>query len=214
MEVIKDNSALRITLYPGSSGCAVVAFAGIGLALGAIPQEEFKTSLDGLDHDFYFVIDKQRRWYNGLDATIVALLNRQIRRRGTTKVATLGNSMGGFGAIIFAGQLLNCQAALAFVPQSSVDPAIVDWEHRWGEYRRGIEHWTCPDAVPLLREGVRYSLVYGAADGPDMRHAARFDAANLASLAVTRVPGVRHEVAKALKQAGRLRETIGEGLGL
>lgn len=208
-----ETDAVRVSYLPGSTGVAVVAFTGIGHAMGAIQTEEFRRAL-GSDrgqarHAAIFVIDRERRWYNdGIASPIAECVNGLMRRLGVRRCVTLGNSMGGFGAIVFARRLADCSGAIAFCPQSSVDPAIVPFETRWTEWRASIRRWEIRDAVTEIAPGIAYDLFFGADDQTDALHEARFSAAGCERLRIHRVANCGHDVSLHLKAQGRLRETI------
>ena len=60
MNVIYDSPRVAISHRSGQTGRAVISFAGIGLGLGGLPQEEFARTLSDNQHDQFFVIDKLR----------------------------------------------------------------------------------------------------------------------------------------------------------
>ena len=204
MELLVDDEACRIAHEPGDNRRAVIAFAGVGYALGGIQVEEFRRSLDGAHFDIYYVIDKERRWYNRCYDAVLAAINRSLAERRITETFTLGNSMGGFGAVLFAGALAECRRAIAFSPQSSVCPAIVPFEDRWREWTQHISHWGVPDAVPHMRRGLSYVLFFGAADTRDRRHVDRFAAGGAGETLLCRIEESAHGVAAEIKRHGLL----------
>lgn len=203
MELLLDDETCRIVHEPGDNGRAVVAFAGVGYALGGIQVEEFRRSLDGTHLDIYYVIDKERHWYNRCYDAVLATINRSLAERHIAESFTLGNSMGGFGAVLFAGALERCRRAIAFSPQSSVCPAVVPFEDRWREWTQHISEWRVPDAVPQIRPGLSYVLFFGAADMRDRRHIDRF-AAGAGETLLCRIEESAHGAAAAIKRHGLL----------
>ena len=203
MELLFDDETCRIVHEPGDSGRAVISFAGVGYALGGIQVEEFRRSLDGSQFDIYYVIDKERRWYNRCFDVVLATINRSLDERRIVESYTLGNSMGGFGAVLFAGAFAQCRRAIAFSPQSSVCPAVVPFEDRWREWTQHISEWRVPDAVPYMRPGVSYVLLFGAADRRDRRHIDRF-ATGAGETLLCRIEESAHGVAAEIKRHGLL----------
>lgn len=203
MELLLDDETCRIVHEGGDNGRAVVAFAGIGYALGGIQVEEFRRSLDGSHFDIYYVIDKERRWYNRCYDAVLATINRSLTERRIAESFTLGNSMGGFGAVLFASALERCRRAIAFSPQSSVCPAVVPFEDRWREWTQQISDWRVPDAVPHMRLGLSYVLFFGAADRRDRHHIDRF-AAGAAETLLCRIEESAHGAAAEIKRHGLL----------
>ena len=151
MDVLFEDDLLKVTFEPGSSGLAVISFTGI--SFGSIAVGEFKSTLtrSGLDNDIYYVFDKQRKWYNGPHAeTLVTVLNGAIASRGNEAVFILGNSMGGTGALAFAGEIERCVRALSFCAQTSINPGVAPFEVRWARCPATINGPS--DALPRVSE--------------------------------------------------------------
>lgn len=210
MAIELDNDDLLIKFEPGNVPLLVVAFTGIGHGMGAIQTEEFRKSLGSVMKDdkiFHIirVIEKRRLWFNhGVIEPITAHVNAIIAREGITRVVTLGHSMGAFGAIIFAKRFQHCTQAIAFSPQSSVQPEIVPFELRWQIWRQNIMQWDIPDATTELSPGVRYDIFFGTQDELDMRHAARFSQEESPNAVLHLIAGAKHSVVTQLKETGKL----------
>ena len=69
------------------------------------------------------MIDVNRSWFNGCFGTVVSTLNDMFEERHTRSVAAIGNSMGRFGALLFAKHLAGCYMAIAFAPTPLADHA-------------------------------------------------------------------------------------------
>jgi hypothetical protein len=208
MRILHKDDELEITHQSGDSQIAIISFSGIGMGLGGIQIEEFRKSLSGTSRHIYFVKDKTRHWYNSSFHKICDLLNEELSCRGIDYAITLGNSMGGFGAIIFAGQLRGCRCAIAFSAQSTVDPTIVPWEQRYRRYTNTVSHWAGLDAKNLLRPDVNYVLFFGDGDPLDIRHAKRIAAAESPNLTIYVFPSAGHDLADYLKREGVLHHLI------
>jgi hypothetical protein len=105
-EEIKNNSDIII-----------VTFAGIGKKYG-ITQFEFVSVLDRLDCDQLYIKEEIPSWYQ--DCFIDLLLYLKVKIKKYKKVIFIGNSMGGYGAILF-GSILNINKIIAFAPQTFLD---------------------------------------------------------------------------------------------
>ena len=208
MQILHESDEIEISYEPGISGTAIVSFSGIGLRMGGIQIAEFRKSLAGMSNHLYFVKDKTRHWYNSSFDEITKLLNEDFEQRGVKNVLTLGNSMGGFGAIIFAGRLSGCRSAIAFAAQSSVDPSIVPWEQRYTKYTDTVSHWAGLDASKLLAPDVNYTLIYGDKSGIDIRHATRMAETDCPGMSMYLIVGAAHAVAGFLKRNRVLRLLI------
>lgn len=200
--IVVETEKLRITSTSGDTDVAVVAFSGVGMELSRIPRAEFVTTLRGTTHSQLFVVDRARSWYNATAADIIAVLAPLLARY--RKVVTLGNSMGGFGAVYFASRLPKVRSAIAFSPQFSVQAAIVPGERRWGEYRSGIASWTVRHAMEGAGVDPELLLFFGPEEQRDDRHRALFREHATGRTAIFDILGARHGTARRLKRAGLL----------
>jgi hypothetical protein len=199
-EKVRYQSAqIVITHHSGTSGCAIVSFTGIGLGVG-VPPEEFARTLASNSHDHFFVIDKNRSWYNGCAQEIIGNLSPMLER--FRAVFTLGNSMGGFGAVYFSSRLPNCEAAIAFSPQFSIDPKVVK-ETRWKQYRRNISRIEIGHAM-VGANPERKMYVFIGTKGPDARHAKRFATHATPGLRLFQATNLKHHFVQILRDKGSL----------
>jgi hypothetical protein len=210
VDVLLDDDDISITFEAGESRTAVVSFTGIGHRLGAIQTPEFQKTLGGVraSGNVYYVIDKKRRWYNGLEDKIQRTLASHMARRRIAEVYTLGNSMGGFGAILFAGRLPHVVRAVAFCPQSSVNSEHVPFEKRWQAFVQAIPSWTVPDVLPRMTRKVEYLIFFNGGDGLDRCHADRFIASAPKSATVWLLDGHTHNLTSGLKDKGLLGDIL------
>jgi pimeloyl-ACP methyl ester carboxylesterase len=199
-EYILRSENVDILFQHGTANYAVISFAGIGLGLGGLQTTEFSRSLGNTTPTFY-VIDKTRSWYNSTYDVIVEALAAALETRKLAYAATVGNSMGGFGAMLFAEALSGMTISLAFAPQSSVCRTLVPWETRWQNWTGRITAWTIPDLAPRLGR-VQHHVVFGSNDPLDRRHAARLAASR--NVKLHEVSDCGHDVAAVLKQRGQL----------
>jgi len=206
--VVFEDEEIEITHDRGNSGTAIVSFSGIGMKMGGAQAEEFRKSLSGTAHDIYYVKDKSRHWYNTSFDRIADILNQDLARRRIRHVLTLGNSMGGFGAIAFAGRLKGCHSAIAFAAQSSVDPSIVPWDRRYRRFTDSITQWAGLDAAKLLVPNINYTLFFGDVSPIDTRHARRMARVGCPTMSIYVMAGAGHGVAGFLKRHGVLHELV------
>ncbi len=205
-EVLIDDADLRIAFLRGdlADAPAIVSFTGIGHGLGGLQVEEFARTLTGRpgQHDLYFVIDKNRSWYNRGSDKLEAVLLPHLAGR---KLATIGNSMGGFGALLFAARWPGCEAAIAFVPQYSVHPDVVPDEIRFHEWVRAIDDWRFATCIGDAPATCRRLVFFGLGQPHDMKHYALFQAARSPGLEVFGIEGSMHDLAAHLRGKGALR---------
>jgi len=219
--VLFEDDRLRIRFEEALSDKeAVVSFSGIGAgaygvrdlrSLASAPTDdqnptqidEFRKSIAG-SKNVYYVTDKRRFWYNGIENQILDILNADLTERRTKRVLALGNSMGGSAALMFASRIKGCRHAIAFAPQSSVHPDLVPFEKdRWDQYRSRITEWTTPDPIAALEGGTRrYYVFYGMDEKRDEQHIQRILARGLPNVIIYGIQNCGHEVALYLREHG------------
>ena len=196
-ETIYENANLRLTLLPGGNKRLIVSFTGVGREMGGIQTDEFigTASAKG-KNTVLFVTDKKCTWFNSSDVfanTLQTIFKIQDRMQPRQTV-TLGNSMGGFGAMLFA-RLIGAQKSIAFSPQATIDPNLIH-ETRWKMFRKNIKdiHW------PLVPFGARtdYFVFSGVLDG-DSDHLDLLPQQK--NLRIYRLP-FKHDAALELKRRG------------
>ncbi len=157
------SERLRISGLAGRKPRLVVSFAGIGKPEERHQAEGFigSASQGGRNH-VLFVADTLRSWYNdpGIRDEIVAAVAAYRHEHGIEETATIGNSMGGYGAMLLAGAL-GATTCLAISAQYSADPAVVPEEVRWREYRERIARFTCPPLEEALSPDCTYYVLHG-----------------------------------------------------
>jgi hypothetical protein len=207
MVPLLDDPACAVFLddRPGD-GC-LVSFTGIGHGTGGLDVQRPEFLKAGIEGPRLFVIDKTRSWGNHLDlARIAGAIAPHAEGR---RVATLGNSMGGFLAVLCSGPL-GAARCLAFSPQWSVDPACVPDETRWATYRAAIRAFRYSNLAGAFAPGCRYDLIFG--DDPLERMHADCFPARLSNVALYRIIHGNHEIAATLKAAGCLHDAVAASL--
>lgn len=201
--LLSDREVL-ITWLPGQSRTLVLVFAGQGAARRGRDRLEFPdvASAQGRNH-VLFISDLARSWYSrpGLCERIAGVVRGFMATHGIVDVAALGNSMGGFGAILFCKYLPIANVA-AFVPQISMVNEVIDGP-LWASSRARITDAVEKDLGPILSGSrCRFSLVYGDHDEDDNIHRARVPLAGNVEVLVIR--GCDHKVARWIKDRGML----------
>ena len=203
--VIHEDEALRIGLLEGTNDRLVIAFTGRGLGHGAIPAEEFAVAARGDGNSIVFVADKKMLWYQSeaTEAAILSEVQAIIDRLQPASIVTIGNSMGGFGAIRFAAPL-GAKAAIAFDPQFSVKPGVVPGETRYGASARRIGSFRIESLADQFAPGVSYFVIHGI--DAEQRQAAAFpEGPGLNHYLLDDTP---HGTARALGRAGAIEPLL------
>ena len=116
--------------------------------------------------DAVHVLAARNDWYQDAD---MAGLFAAVRARGAgrPRVVTYGSSMGGYGAVRFAGRL-GASTAVAISPQLSVDPARAPFDSRWVQHGRRLRFlWEEPAPEDA---GLREAWVFYDPHDLDRRH--------------------------------------------
>ena len=203
LTLLFEDRHLRITAAEERAGRAIVSFTGIGMRMQSQPVEEFLKTLNTLwpDASKYFVIDKERSWYEHSFTQVVCRLVPLLARYD--EVVLIGNSMGGFGALLFSGLLPNVRKAIAFVPQFSVAPHITQGnETRFDEYLGRIDDFAIDHACVFPTPDVRRFIVFGEAE--DAWHVARYREHLGPRDAMLLIAGAEHGTAALLREKGLL----------
>lgn len=199
-----SSQRVRATSLQGTTPRLVVSFTGIGKANKAEQTEEFvATSHMGGQNHVLFIADTLRSWYNdpGIYEEILDVVERYKREHAIENVVTFGNSMGGYGAVIFAKDL-DANSCLALSAQYSPDPSVVPEEQRWQEYRDRISTFTRPPIDETVSPDCLYFVVHGGSR-LERPHWSRFPkAGNMHHYLADRVG---HALGKKMKQSGQIK---------
>ncbi len=205
-ETLIDDAELEVVWQDGRSDTLVVSFTGIGIKDPPQQMHEFPgtASRSGLNH-VAFVTDRRRSWFNrpGLVARSAdAVLNR-ARQVGIKRIVTLGNSMGGYAAILFAAPL-GADRAISFVPQFTMDDRVLR-EKRWQNYKAEMTDFSVPSLADCMAGPTRFYVLHGGA-GRDRKHYLRFPTGPNIDHYI--LPRRTHAAATRMKEAGRLDPLI------
>jgi hypothetical protein len=195
------------------SATLVIAFAGLKGFLGGFPAFEFRKILSSVDVKSAFFRDHYAAWYHrgvvdvgpGIDSVVDRL--RQLRGEAD-RVVMVGNSAGGYAALLF-GALLGCEV-YAFSPQTFIDPELLReaGDNRWDEELAVLLESGCFDPrygnlAPLLEKSDgRFEIFYGALDAIDWKHIE--PVRDLERVTVNRIENCDHRVVRHLRDTGWL----------
>lgn len=212
IQTIYRDEALALRWLPGSSSRLVVVFTGLKLSVGGESLDEFAGSVtEGGTNKVLFVTDRRATWYAapGLWSRIVEMVEDVCDAERVDEVLSLGNSMGGYGALLLARDL-EVRRAVAFAPQVTMDKHLLD-DVRWPDV---ATVWG-PLPVPCIGDTIAGTkteyLAHAGSNAPqDVAHLDRLpDHPRL----YRRVwPRGRHNLARSLKDAGLLKDVISASL--
>ncbi|WGH77144.1 alpha/beta fold hydrolase domain-containing protein [Jannaschia ovalis] len=205
--VLRDD-ALVLRFLKGQGSRLVVVFTGIGAGFGDRRLDEFAASAsDGGANNVLFVTDRAASWYAapGLWDRIVDLIRATCEHEATTELVTLGNSMGGYGAML-AARDLPVARAIAFSPQVTMDRDLLA-DARWPDVAAKFGPLPIRSTAELVGQGeTRFFVAVGGDCAPDRAHVDLLPAhPNLHRFVL---PVAAHNLARSLKEAGQLSQII------
>lgn len=201
-----DDDELEIQWLDGRSDRLIVSFTGIGYKDRPVSGVEFpQIASQGGENKVVFVSDRKRSWYNrpGLPERVVETVRALAAREGVGRVATLGNSMGGYGAVFFANRL-GAELAISFVPQFTMDDRVMR-ERRWQVYKREMTKFQARSLAECMGGPCRFFVLHGGR-GQDRRHYRRFPLGPNIDHYV--LPLKTHAAASRMREAGTLDPLI------
>jgi hypothetical protein len=204
MNLIFESDALRVSYINRHTAEVCMCFSGIG---------RHEDKLDEISEEFYsisslcsaiFIIDKNRSWGNDLNFSELGdVLKPYINNK---KIYTLGNSMGGFLAIL-ATQFFNISTAIAFAPQFSIHKSIVEEEDRFDKYSNKISEWKYLSLDGSFNNQTKYYIFAGAGRLENIHLKLLPTAPNIVTIVFLN-PTFDHKVAQQLKNKKILTEVI------
>jgi acetyl esterase/lipase len=199
----------------------LIAFGGIHLRSG-VPPHEFSALTGRTGVKRLYVRDLRQAWYHrGMPGhgdrlmDVAAALREVVARRHVERLVVVGNSAGGYAALVF-GTLLSADVVLAFSPQTTLDLeslAQMD-DHRWDERLQPLQ-----DAAAFDRDWLDLARALPRARRADTRYEVFFDDTHLDRVHGERLEGLenvrlfrfgggQHELARALRDSGALARVL------
>jgi pimeloyl-ACP methyl ester carboxylesterase len=217
---IDTKTAVYKDIIPGACRLYIM-FGGIVGGMG-MPPFEFMRTGRLLPHSKVFIRDPYQAWYQrglpgiGTSCTDVAeYLSGLIKASDAREVVFVGNSMGGFAALLFCG-LLECGRAIAFSPQTfiSAERRKATGDNRWAaQVERTHLHQggvgSVYDIGHLLTEkncGLDADIYVSRHDRLDVVHARAL--AGFAGVSVYEFDEGGHQLVAHLRDAGMLARIL------
>ncbi len=210
------NKTIEIEL--SENGNSLYIFFG-GIAAGiAMPVFEFYNASKIIDEHKIFIRDFTQCWYqNGLPSissdvySTAQYIRGQIEDIGPDKTYFVGNSMGGYAAILFS-TLVGTGDVVAFAPQTFISPflRILHRDSRWKKqiintYKKSLfkrKVWNLRPVLLNLNQGRKISVFVSKADRLDYIHASHI--ADIHGVNIYEFDGGGHGIVKLLRDQGNL----------
>ncbi len=173
-EVIYCDTELCLRRVPGQGKRLVVVFGGANVPKNKrLPFEFLKVASHNGRNHLLGVQDMMCTWFTrpGLITRIVAAIEAEATRVEAEEVIAIGNSMGGFAALIFPA-FTPIARSLAINPQVSMDPSVIE-ETRFDEYRDAFgPDYPVSNAADLIGTvDTQFTVLFGASNEADTVHA-------------------------------------------
>lgn len=200
----------------------LVSFGGIYQGMG-IPVFEFFNSISDIKCDKIFLRDFNQGWYHkGVDSKLDRLdkiteyLQEIISANQYQKICFIGNSMGGYAALLF-GSLLKVDRVLAFAPQTFINPflRLINYDRRWAKqiskvYAFNNKRKEYFDLKKTLSQNQNFktelNIYYSPEHRLDKKHAERLKNINNVTLHPVEKGG--HGVVQTIRNNGQLKSLI------
>lgn len=211
-----------VLIEKNNSKNLLISFGGFKQGMG-MPVFEFYNCLNSVSCNKIFIKDDYQAWYHkGINEDLSSMnllakyLEGIILEGNYKKVCFVGNSMGGYAAILF-GVLLNVDEILVFSPQTFINK----WyrfkynDKRWGiQINEIYKHQNSSnkyfDLKSFLKRNKKYSgklsLYYSINDKLDKIHAERLKKINFVEYFPIDLEG--HNIVRELKNSGDLNRIL------
>ncbi len=206
----------------------LITFGGMK-SMAGIASFEFVALTGGIPVKRLFVRDPRQSWYHrGMPkhgsslASVADTLREFVADHDVDRLVTVGNSAGGYGALVF-GTLLGAGTVLAIAPQTVLD---ADWlaavgDHRWDDLLAPLvrgnvlePRWTdLRTALPSARcADTRYKVFFDETLPGDRAHAENLR--GIEGLQLYRFGRGGHALARCLRDCGALERVLRGALGV
>ena len=220
-EEIENSNKGCLTDFGGNKNL-LVSFGGIRHGLG-MPVFEFFNSISDIQCDKVFFRDFSQAWYQkGVDSElnhideIIQYLKKIMNSNRYENVCFLGNSMGGYAAILF-GSILNVDTVISFAPQTFINrfTRMINRDNRWNDEIKEVYAFQNKrkayfDLKTHLKNNNSYktqiNIYYSPNHILDKKHAERLK--NQKNVILHALKDGGHEVVKVVRNNGELKSLI------
>lgn len=195
-QLLETDDASIVRMGEAAGEADLVIFAGAAQSFGGLTMLDFASTLNGTraqNYRKFFVTDKKNCWFTKVADTIAQSINTASER---PKVL-IGNSMGGYGALMLASRLTNVVGVLSFVPQPVPPPSVTEGDEITGE------SWFVQPTA-----GIPTCVIYGEIDDEDGKAQVTTTFTDPAWHRMLILPNCGHNVVRYLNRCQLLSEVL------
>ena len=208
VDTVLQDEELILRWLPGSTRRMVVVFTGMKSGFGGEPLDEFAGSASCRgENNVLFVTDRRATWFAapGIWRRTVKMIKFLRKAESISEIVTLGNSMGGFGALLLPRDL-RVTRAIAFAPQVTMDRALLN-DIRWPDVQKRYGTLPVGNVGETFAETrTQYYALAGDNCPEDIAHLDLLPEHKRLHRFV--LPQGRHNLARSLKDAGLLGDVV------
>lgn len=208
VDTVFQDKDLTLRWLPGSTHRMVVVFTGMKSEFGGQPLDEFAGSASCRgENNVLFVTDRKATWFAapGLWRKIVRMVKELRASEGIAEIATLGNSMGGYGAMLLPRDV-RVRRAIGFAPQITMDRSLLV-DARWPDVQKRYGALPVRSIADTVGENrTQYYALAGGNCPEDIAHLNLLPEHKRMHRWV--LPQGRHNLARSLKDAGVLHDVV------
>ncbi|ENV10366.1 hypothetical protein F966_01545 [Acinetobacter higginsii] len=202
-QIIFEDEHIRVIFLKGSSDTLVISFGDLisrakGMSINA------EKSLIKYQYNVIGIMPKQKSWF---PKSSMLQMQQQIQPilQQFKGIVGYGGSMGGYAAIKYSN-LLNMQKIVAFVPQYSIDPDVVQ-DRRYAEFFDASIHQDMQIQADEVDSSREYIIVYDPYYAEDKEHFLKIQPL-LPKMHVIHLPFTGHEALSVLASSQLLNDFV------
>ncbi|MCU4579727.1 hypothetical protein KTJ32_01770 [Acinetobacter gyllenbergii] len=202
-QIIFEDEHIRVIFLKGSSDTLVISFGDLisrakGMSINA------EKSLIKYQYNVIGIMPKQKSWF---PKSSMLQMQQQIQPilQQFKGIVGYGGSMGGYAAIKYSN-LLNMQKIVAFVPQFSIDPDVVE-DRRYAEFFDASIHQDMQIQADEVDSSREYIIVYDPYYAEDKEHFLKIQPL-LPNMHVIHLPFTGHEALSVLASSQLLNDFV------
>ncbi|MCH7384557.1 hypothetical protein MMP71_11940 [Acinetobacter dispersus] len=202
-QIIFEDEHIRVIFLKGSSDTLVISFGDLisrakGMSINA------EKSLIKYQYNVIGIMPKQKSWF---PKSSMLDMQQQIQPilQQFKGIVGYGGSMGGYAAIKYSN-LLNMQKIVAFVPQYSIDPDVVQ-DRRYAEFFDASIHQDMQIQADEVDSSREYIIVYDPYYAEDKEHFLKIQPL-LPKMHVIHLPFTGHEALSVLASSQLLNDFV------